>query len=245
MRLLLVEDDEAVGNFLKKMLEGQHYSVDLARNGNDAWSMAQDCKHHLVILDVNLPGMNGLEVLKHIRSINTLLPVLMLSSKRDVEDRVQGLELGADDYLPKPFAFAELAARVRALLRRSARTGGDAILRADDLELNRVERTVIRAGKPIELTPKEFGLLEYLLLNSGRPVTRAMIIEHVWNMSLETITNVVDVYVNYLRKKIDGNSERKLIRTIRGVGYLVGSDTRSSNSEVEGGGTLQSGATGS
>jgi DNA-binding response OmpR family regulator len=169
----------------------------------------------------------------------------MLSSKRDVEDRVQGLELGADDYLPKPFAFAELAARVRALLRRSARTGGDAILRADDLELNRVERTVIRAGKPIELTPKEFGLLEYLLLNSGRPVTRAMIIEHVWNMSLETITNVVDVYVNYLRKKIDGNSERKLIRTIRGVGYLVGSDTRSSNSEVEGGGTLQSGATGS
>jgi two-component system copper resistance phosphate regulon response regulator CusR len=160
-------------------------------------------------------------VLKHIRETKPALPVLILTGRNRVEDRVKGLDLGADDYLTKPFSFAELSARVRALLRR-ATLPAEVMLRVGDLELNRVERSVKRAGNTIDLTPKEFSLLEYLMRNVGHCVTRAMIIEHVWNLSFDTMTNVVDVYINYLRKKVDQTFEHKLIHTIRGVGYQIG-----------------------
>lgn len=221
MRVLVVDDDRPVLSFLKRGLEAEHYAVDVAENGTEAAAMAEQADYDLVILDLNLPGLDGLDVLKQVRSRKKVLPILILTSRRQVEERVKGLDLGADDYLPKPFAFSELAARVRVLLRRSGRPLEE-MARIEDLELNRLERRVTRAGKLIELTPKEFALLEYLMRNSGRCVTRAMIIEHVWNLSFDTMTNVVDVYINYLRKKIDDGFEPKLIQTIRGVGYQLG-----------------------
>jgi DNA-binding response OmpR family regulator len=169
-------------------------------------------------LDLVLPKVDGLDVLKHIRGRKPSPPVLILSGRARVEDRVKGLDLGADDYLTKPFSFSELAARVRALLRRNPKSF-DIILRVGDLELDRAERVVSRAGRRIDLTPREFALLEYLMRNAGRSVTRAMIIEHVWNFSFDTMTNVVDVYINYLRKKVDQGFEQKLIHTVRNVGY--------------------------
>jgi DNA-binding response OmpR family regulator len=229
MRVLLVEDDKPVASFLKKGLEAEHYAVDLAEDGEQAQHLADEYQYDIVVLDIGLPKVDGLEVLKHIRAGKTAVPILMLSSRRQVEDRVLGLDLGADDYLPKPFAFSELAARTRSLLRRSQRSP-ETNPSFEDLELNRVERTVKRGGKPIDLTPKEFALLEYLLQNAGRCVTRAMIIEHVWNLSFDTMTNVVDVYVNYLRKKVDHGFEPRLIHTVRGVGYQLGAPR--SKSEV-------------
>jgi two-component system, OmpR family, copper resistance phosphate regulon response regulator CusR len=221
VRVLVIEDDKPVCRFLQKGLQAESYAVDIALDGTQAQGMVEHHNYDLVILDLNLPGMDGLDVLKHIRAKKNSVPVLILSSRNQVEDRVRGLDLGADDYLPKPFAFSELAARTRCLLRRSSRPL-ETEVRIDDLELKRVERTVKRAGRLIDLSPKEFALLEYLLRNSGRTVTRTMIIEHVWNLSFDTMTNVVDVYVSYLRKKIDDGYERKLIHTIRGVGYRLG-----------------------
>jgi len=221
MRVLVVEDDKPVGRFLQKGLEAEHHVVEVALDGTVALQMTGDCNYDLVILDLNLPGMDGLEVLKRIRVTRPSVPVLILSSRTKVEDRVKGLDLGADDYLPKPFAFAELAARTRCLLRRSSNPV-ETSLRIADLELSRVERRVNRNGQTIDLSPKEFSLLEYLMRNSGRTVTRAMIIEHVWNLSFDTMTNVVDVYVSYLRRKIDDGRDHKLINTIRGVGYRIG-----------------------
>ena len=179
-------------------------------------------------MDVNLPVVTGHEVLTHIRKSKPSLPVLFLTAMNRVEDRVRGLDLGADDYLTKPFSFTELSARIRALLRRGQRPA-ESVLRVQDLELNRVDRTVKRGGKRIELTPKEFGLLEYLMINARRRVTRAMIIEHVWNLSFDTMTNVVDVYINYLRSKVDEGFETRLIRTIRGIGYQMGPDEEESH----------------
>jgi len=221
VRILVAEDDRPVASFLKKGLEAEHYAVDIVPDGQEALYMAEEYDYDLVLLDLVLPKMDGLQVLRKIRNRKKNLPVLVLTGRTRVEDRVKGLDLGADDYMVKPFAFRELTARVRALLRRGD-GHVDFKLRVDDLEMNLVERTVGRSERRIELTPKEFGLLEYLMRNQGRAVSRPMIIEHVWNFSFDTMTNVVDVYINYLRKKVDGGEARKLIHTVRGVGYRIG-----------------------
>ncbi|MEJ2008480.1 MAG: response regulator transcription factor [Acidobacteriota bacterium] len=222
MRILVAEDDRPVASFLKKGLEAEHYAVDIVPDGQEALYMAEEYDYDLLLLDLVLPKMDGLQVLKQIRTQKKHLPVLVLTGRGQVEDRVKGLDFGADDYMTKPFAFRELTARVRALLRRGNGPSSFTI-RVEDLEMNLVERAVRRGEKRIELTQKEFGLLEYLMRNAGRTVSRPMIIEHVWNFTFDTMTNVVDVYINYLRKKIDEGSGQKLIHTVRGVGYRIGS----------------------
>lgn len=221
MRILVAEDDRPVASFLKKGLEAEHYAVDIVPDGQEALYMAEEYDYDLLLLDLVLPKMDGLQVLRQIRNRKRNLPVLVLTGRTRVEDRVKGLDFGADDYMIKPFAFRELTARVRALLRRGEGPV-DFKLQVDDLEMNLVERTVRRGERRIELTPKEFALLEYLMRNQGRAVSRPMIIEHVWNFSFDTMTNVVDVYINYLRKKVDEGEARKLIHTVRGVGYRIG-----------------------
>jgi len=221
MRMLIVEDDEALSQFLRKSFEAALYETDVAADGNRAREMVEQNDYGVVILDLGLPTGDGLEILQQIRARNNTLPLMALTSRKEIEERVKTLDLGADDYVLKPFAFAELAARVRALLRRAHPPSGQ-VLRVEDLELNRVERRVTRAGKEIDLTPKEIALLEYLMQNEGRSVTRAMIIENVWKMHTDTVTNVIDVYINYLRKKIDEGHETKLIHTVRGSGYRIG-----------------------
>ena len=221
MRILVAEDDRPVASFLKKGLEAEHYAVDIVPDGQEALYMAEEYDYDLVLLDLILPKLDGLQVLKQLRNRKKNLPVLVLTGRSRVEDRVKGLDLGADDYMVKPFAFRELTARVRALLRRGDGPG-DFKLQVEDLVMSLVERTVRRGERRIELTPKEFSLLEYLMRNQGRAVSRPMIIEHVWNFSFDTMTNVVDVYVNYLRKKVDGGGTQKLIHTVRGVGYRIG-----------------------
>src|ERR1700690_3975923 len=196
MRILVVEDGAPLASFLRKGLEAEHYAVDVAPDGEQARQMALETEYDLLILDLNLPKLDGISVLHAVRPKKPSLPVLVLTARSRVKDRVQSLDTGADDCLIKPFSFTELSARVRALLRRGPRTV-DTVLRVSDLELDRVSRRVERAGQRVELTSKEFTLLEYLMRNSGRRVTRAMIVEHVWNLSFDTSTNVVDVYVNY------------------------------------------------
>src|SRR5215472_3894134 len=202
MRILVVEDDTALAGFLKKGLEAEHYAVDVAPDGEEARLSVSESDYDLVALDLNLPKVDGLMVLRAVRVKRPLLPVLVMTGRSRIEDRVGALDAGADDCLIKPFSYSELSARVRALLRRRPVVNG-LLLKVADLELNRVERTVQRSGKRIDLTSKEFGLLEYLLRNAGHRLTRNMIVEHVWNLSFDTGTNVVDVYINYLRKKID------------------------------------------
>jgi DNA-binding response OmpR family regulator len=221
MHILVVEDDQAVASFLKEGLESDQYAVDLARDGEQAQMLIDEADFDLVILDLLLPKLDGFHVLNHIRTQKRSLPVLILSVRAGVEDRIKGLDQGASDYLAKPFSFSELSARVRALLRRSSGPG-ESVLRVEDLELDRAERVVRRAGRRIDLTPREFALLEYLMRNAGRCVTRAMIIQHAWDSSSQTMTNVVEVYINYLRKKIGADSEKELIHTVRGVGYQLG-----------------------
>lgn len=218
MRILVVEDDAPLATFVQKGLEAEHYAVDVAPDGELARVMALESDYDLLVLDLNLPKLDGIGVLRSIRDRKPSLPVLVLTARSRIEDRVQALDTGADDCLIKPFSFIELSARVRALLRRGPSTV-ETVLRVADLELDRVERRVERAGKRIELTSKEFALLEYLMRNAGRRITRAMIVEHVWNLSFDTATNIVDVYINYLRKKIDEGFQPRLIHTIRGVGY--------------------------
>ncbi|MGD1210009.1 MAG: response regulator transcription factor [Candidatus Acidiferrales bacterium] len=220
MRILVAEKDPALGTLLERGFGAENYSVDLTADGETVKSMVRDRSYDAAILDLDLAQDDGLDVLRHVRSRQQQLPILTLTSRARAEERVEVLDSGADDLVIKPFAFAELSARVRALLRRGGRIV-DAALRVDDLELSRVSHVVSRAGRSIELTPKEFALLEYLMRNAGRSVTRAQIVEHVWNLSHDTMTNIVDVYVNYLRKKVDAGSDRKLIRTIRGVGYRL------------------------
>ena len=218
MRILVVEDDAPLASFVRKGLEAEHYAVDVAGDGELARQMAGESDYDLVILDLNLPKLDGIAVLNSIRPKKPSLPVLVLTARSRVEDRVLSLDAGADDCLIKPFSFTELSARVRALLRRGPRTV-DTVLRVSDLQLDRVARRVERGGKLLELTSKEFALLEYLMRNAGRRVTRAMIVEHVWNLSFDTSTNIVDVYINYLRRKVDAENSPRLIHTVRGVGY--------------------------
>lgn len=196
MRILIAEDDQALGNFVRQGLEAEHYTVDIIADGEQARSAATNSEYDLVVLDLNLPTLDGVTILRHLRLNRPTVPVLVLTQRTKVEDRVQCLDTGADDYLAKPFSFSELSARIRALLRRS-HVPSDSVLKIADLKLDRVQRIVERAGRRIDLTGKEFSLLEYLMHNAGRNVTRSMIIEHVWNLSFDTTTNVVDVYINY------------------------------------------------
>ncbi|MGZ4787925.1 MAG: winged helix-turn-helix domain-containing protein [Terriglobales bacterium] len=220
MRILIAEDDVPLAGFLRKGLEAEHYAVDVAADGITASELATAYDYDLLLLDLNLPKRDGVSVLREVRSTKECVPILVLTGRTRVEDRVATLDQGADDYVTKPFSFSELSARVRALLRRG-KLPQQVTLQVDDLVLDRIERSVERGGKKIELTSKEFALLEYLMRNAGRCITRAMIIEHVWNISFDTTTNVVDVYINYLRKKVDDNAPRKLIQTVRGAGYLM------------------------
>jgi DNA-binding response OmpR family regulator len=224
MRVLVVEDDAALASYIRKGLETERYVVDVALDGEQGAQMASDLDYDILVLDLNLPKLDGIAVLRIVRPGKPQLPVLVLTGRPRVEDRVLALDSGADDCVNKPFSYSELSARIRALLRRG-RPSVESILQVADLRLDRVERTVQRAGRKIELTTKEFSLLEYLMRNAGRRITRSMIIEHVWNISFDISTNVVDVYINYLRKKIDENSAHQLIHTIRGVGYAL-SETR-------------------
>ncbi len=195
MRILIAEDDAALAGFIRQGLQGEHYTVDVVEDGEQARAMGSEFDYDLVILDLNLPKLDGVSVLRHLRLKRPSLPVLVLTQRSRVEDRVQCLDTGADDYLPKPFSFNELSARIRALLRRSRLPSGS-VLVVEDLKLDRVEHRAERAGRRIDLTSKEFSLLEYLMRNAGRQVSRAMIIEHVWNLTFDTTTNVVDVYIN-------------------------------------------------
>jgi heavy metal response regulator len=220
MRLLVVEDEKKVASFIKQGLEEEGYAVDVTGYGKEGLGMALDRLHDLIILDISLPQMDGLQVLKRLRQQRVNTPVLLLTVRATIEDKVLGLDAGADDYLTKPFAFQELVARVRALLRRRAEAE-PALLQAADLILDPAQRIVSRGGEKVELTAKEFALLEYFMRNRGRVLTRTMIIEHVWNYDFDTMTNIIDVYVNYLRKKIDSGREPKLIHTVRGAGYVL------------------------
>jgi two-component system copper resistance phosphate regulon response regulator CusR len=220
MRILVVEDEAKVASFIRRALEEESYAVDVCVDGTQCLDMALDKDYDLIILDLMLPGLSGLEILKELRKKKVRTPVLILTARSQVDQKVKGLDTGADDYLTKPFAIEELLARVRALLRRgSGETGG--LLQVDDLVLNPATREVTRGGKRIELTAKEYALLEYLMRNAGRVLTRPMIAEHVWNLDFDTFTNVIDVYMNYLRNKIDRGRERKLIHTVRGSGYVL------------------------
>jgi two-component system copper resistance phosphate regulon response regulator CusR len=197
MRILIAEDDASLASFVKKGLDAEHYAVDVSNDGEQARAMAGEFDYDLVVLDLNLPRLDGVSILRYLRTRKPTMPIMVLTGRTRVEDRVQCLDLGADDYLGKPFSFSELSARIRALLRR-CHLPAESVLTVEDLKLDRVERRVERAGRRIDLTGKEFALLEYLMRNAGRRITRAMIIEHVWNLSFDTCTNVVDVYVNYL-----------------------------------------------
>jgi two-component system copper resistance phosphate regulon response regulator CusR len=226
MRILVVEDEAKVASFIRRALEEESYAVDVCTNGTQGLefaSEAKDGRYDLVILDLMLPGLSGLELLKAMRKKQITVPVLILTARSQLDQKVTGLDAGADDYLTKPFAIEELLARVRALLRRGF---GEAagVLQVDDLILNPATREVTRGGKRIELTSKEYALLEYLMRNTGRVLTRPMIAEHVWNLDFDTFTNVIDVYVNYLRNKIDRGWDRKLIHTMRGTGYVLRSE---------------------
>jgi heavy metal response regulator len=220
MRILVVEDEKKLASFIKKGLEEEGYAVDIAGDGEEGLALALTRVHDLVILDIRLPKLDGLGLLHALRQDRMTIPVLLLTVRATIEDKVLGLDAGADDYLTKPFAFQELVARVRALLRR--RTEADpTVLQVGTLSLDPARRTVWRDGQKIDLTPREFALLDYFMRNPGRVLTRTMIAEHVWDYSFDTSTNVIDVYVNYLRKKIDAGREPKLLHTLRGVGYVL------------------------
>jgi len=223
MRILLVEDEEKVSRFVTRGLEAERFAVDAARDGTSGLELATTYHYDLIILDLLLPGMNGTEVLRRLRQTDANVPVLVLTARDAVTDKVENFEAGADDYLTKPFAFAELLVRVKALLRRGP-VARESVLRVADLELDRLTQQVRRAGRKIELTAKEYALLEYLMANAGRVLSRTMIIEHVWDQSFDGVTNIVDVYVRHLRGKVDDPFGRKLIKTVRGVGYSVGEE---------------------
>jgi len=226
MRILLVEDEEKVSSFVARGLSAERFAVDVALDGQSGLDLATTYHYDLVILDLMLPKLDGSEVLRRIRTQNTHVPVLILTARDAVADKVGNFEAGADDYLTKPFAFAELLVRTKALLRRGPVTR-DSVVRVADLELDRLSQQVKRAGKRVEFTSKEYGVLEYLMANAGRVLSRTMILEHVWDQSFDGATNIVDVYVRHLRAKVDDPHEPKLIRTIRGLGYVI------SENEVE------------
>jgi heavy metal response regulator len=220
MRILVIEDEDKVASFIKRGLEEERYAVDVASDGDEGMALAELAPYDVIVLDLMLPGMNGFQILKRLRDDGVATPVSILTARNAVDDKIRGLDLGADDYLTKPFAFAELLARVRALLRRG-QPQVSPVLKVADLTLDPAARRVARAGQRIELTAKEYALLEYLMRRHGRVLTRTMISEHVWDQAFDSYTNVIDVYVNYLRKKVDQGFEPKLIHTVRGVGYTL------------------------
>lgn len=220
MHILVVEDEKKVASFVQRGLDAEHYSVDVAYDGEEGLAKLFDGDYDLLILDVMLPKRDGLSLLREARKRNVRIPVLLLTARDTLADKVTGLDQGADDYLTKPFAFEELLARVRALLRRGTPTQPTTLAVAD-LRLDPGSRQVIRAGRKIDLTAKEFALLEFFLRNPGRVLSRALIAQHVWGVDFDTFTNVIDVYVKYLRKKIDADFEPKLIHTVRGAGYVL------------------------
>jgi len=220
MRILLVEDEKKVADIIARGLKAERYAVDLSHDGQTGWEMADAYDYDLVILDLMLPGLNGTEILQKIRRKNQEVPILILTARDGMADKIKNFEGGADDYLTKPFAFAELMLRVKALLRRGP-VNRSSVLRVADLEVDRLSQQVKRAGKKVELTAKEYSLLEYLATHPGRVFSRTMIIEHVWDQSFEGLTNIVDVYVRHLRAKVDDPYPTKLLRTVRGVGYSL------------------------
>lgn len=224
MRLLVIDDEAKIADFLRRGLESAGYAVDVATDGQRAIDFIYGTNYDLVILDLMLPDIDGLDLLKKIRNRKVSPPVLILSARDAVDDRVKGLEFGADDYLVKPFAFVELLARARALLRRGQPMPER--LQVGELSLDCIRRKVMRSGENIELAPKEFSILEYLMRNRGRPLSRTMIVEHVWDMEYDGLTNIVDVYIRHLRAKIDERFPVKMIHTVRGVGYMLDAPER-------------------
>lgn len=220
MRVLVIEDESQIASFIKRGLKEEKFVVDIASNGEDGLHLAKENPYDVVLLDVMLPDMDGFTICKELRSKKVVTPIIMLTARNAVHDRITGLNGGADDYLSKPFAFAELLARIRALLRRQ-RTEKNDVLKVDDLELNMMTHEVRRGKKPIILNNKEYTLLQYLMLHANQVVSRTMISEHVWNEEFNNFTNVIDVYIKYLRNKIDKGPGKKLIHTIRGAGYIL------------------------
>jgi two-component system copper resistance phosphate regulon response regulator CusR len=231
MRFLIVEDEKRIADFLSRGLESAGYAVDTAPDGRTAIEMVHATDYDLIILDLMLPDMDGLQVLERIRNRKVNPPVLILSARGDVDDRVKGLEKGADDYLVKPFAFVELLARVRVLLRRGQPTPER--LQVGDLTLDCIRRKVTRSSQNIDLAPKEFSILEYLMRNRGRPLSRTMIVEHVWDMDYDGLTNIVDVYIRHLRGKVDEPFPSKLIHTVRGIGYMLDAPDKPPEANIE------------
>jgi len=220
MRILVVEDEKKVARFIQQGLEEEHYTVDVAYDGADGLARASSVAYDCIVLDVMLPKLTGIELTRAYRERGGDSPILMLTAKTATEDKVEGLDSGADDYLTKPFAFAELLARIRSMLRRGAKEKST-LLSIADLELDTISHKARRAGKPVELTAKEYALLEFLMRNKERVLSRTIISEHIWDYNFDTGTNLIDVYVNHLRNKIDAGYEPKLIHTVRGVGYVM------------------------
>jgi heavy metal response regulator len=223
LRVLVVEDEQGVSQFLMQGLTEAGYVVDVASDGDEGRQYALSAEYDALVLDIMLPGIDGISLLREIRDRGVKTPVLLLTARDHVGDRVQGLDAGADDYLVKPFEFAELLARIRALLRRPV-LAANPVLRLSDLELDAIRHQVRRAGKAIDLTPREFSLLEFLLIHQGQVLTRTQIIEHVWDVHYSGDTNVVDVYIGYLRRKVDRDFEPALVHTVRGFGYRLDAD---------------------
>jgi two-component system copper resistance phosphate regulon response regulator CusR len=226
MRILVVEDERKVAEMVARGLKAERYAVDVAADGDAGWAMVNTYRYDLILLDLLLPGMGGLELLRRIRLHDPAVPVLILTAMDATASKVENFEAGADDYLTKPFAFAELQVRVKALLRRGP-VAKISTIRVEDLEIDRMSQQVRRGGKRIELTPKEYALLEYLATQPGRVFSRTMIVEHVWDQGFEGLTNIVDVYVRHLRSKVDDPFAAKLIHTVRGVGYSLAASSES------------------
>lgn len=224
MRILVIEDDKKIASFIVKGLKQHGFAVDHAGDGEEGLILATTTPYDAAVVDIMLPERDGLSVVQELRARKILTPVLFLSARASVDDRIRGLQTGGDDYLVKPFAFSELLARVQALIRRSTQTSEPTSLTVGDLQMNLLTRQVTRAGQPLELQAREFSLLEYLMRNAGRPVSKATILEHVWDYSFDPQTNVVDVVVCRLRHKVDKDFEKKLIQTLRGVGYVLKTD---------------------
>ncbi|HTL70465.1 MAG TPA: response regulator transcription factor [Candidatus Eisenbacteria bacterium] len=220
MRILVVEDEEKIASFIKRGLKEEGYAVDVSKDGEDGHFLATTNEYDLMILDLMIPKIDGLTLCRKLRDTKMNAPVIMLTAKDDVKSKVSGLDAGADDYVTKPFAFEELLARIRALLRKKKEGQASTKLQVADVTLDLLNHKVERAGKEIALTAKEYALLEYLMRNAGTIVTRTMISEHVWDIHFDVSTNVIDVYINYLRTKIDGGHKKKLIQTVRGRGYI-------------------------